>query len=385
MEELEELENKAYEKMIPFSKKIGVSMGIIAPIKREVLKKVRDISNELLNTLEVLSLELSDPTVIEATQIPQTLERNNVITTIPAGTRLLRTYPETVPPINGDIIFCNPSPLSNVQIRNRIVNTAVAVLNTTRELRLFNFIPISMLFGAQIKEGASKRGIFSDCCEYPVVKQFCIDNDYDGIVLTDQADYYSFKTNDFLPPELHYGTECRHKMNIIAKQDILYKRAFLAFDNVDGSVIPIGAIYPELIIIHNQKLSPIFPLIIEPLVPGQAPDGPVKVYSMKEAYCLDEFLELSTVPNLIPNMPVDPWLQIHNEELYPSFQIYQRHLKLNTNRELTVHVLPYLYERDFNIPQLDGVMNDLTKLYLTSGGMKKTKRNRKRNKKSSKK
>jgi len=344
MEDIEDLEVELYKTIYPFSKKIGETLG-------ETLRpRIRDISEEILFTLLEASRELTTPDEGFETVSPET-----VFITIPAGTNLFRTYPSKDEPIKGDIIFCNSSPLSNSQIRNPVsVNDSVAILRTTRDIRLINYIPISMLLGAQIKEGGNGRGLFSDCCEYPVVRNFCNRYGIDGIVLTDQADQYSFTENRYLPPELHVGTECRRKMNEIAIQDVFEKRAFMSFSITTVPSI-IGAIYPEFILcIKNSD----YPFVIDRMLP------------MALAYCNDSFLHQYTVPNLIPTNLSDNWFRIEGNLIYPTDELINRQYKLNNNKISETYVLPYLYDREQNIKVAYHFIELMIPLYL-SGGKRK--------------
>jgi hypothetical protein len=184
---------------------------------------------------------------------------------IPAGTPLFRTFVGRQAPVTRDILFCDPSPMGNIFIRNPgSTNNTMAVLRAKKPLRLLNFIPISMLFGCQVKSGKNcdiddgSRGFFANCFSYGIIKQFCQEMGFDGIILTDSADYYSYTKSKsitasdddvFVPPELYAGTPGRDKLDALM---VHHLKAGLAFPKFDGKSLDTydiqGAIYPEFIL-----------------------------------------------------------------------------------------------------------------------------------------
>jgi hypothetical protein len=331
---LDEIETELYGLLLsPFQSKVGeIKQKPGVKLSKKKIEKIRGISLELLETFKDITLDLCK----EDSDFKP-------VTIIPARTGLLRTYAEGDTVLKEGIVFCNSMPLSNVQIRNpKTVNDSVAIIQTTRELKLFNFILISMLFGAQIKEGNSKRGIFADCCELAVIRMFCEKHKYDGVILTDQADMYLFNDDQYLPKELHLGTECRAKMNARAIDDLVNKRSFLAF-GTNG--IGVGAIYPEFVIFNNGSLE-------------------VKsTYKMEKTYVLDKFLAINSVPDLIPKSDGD-WVVIEEGVLRPSQDIYARQKKIGEGLNSKIRVLPYYDSRDFSVRQAHDLALDFIKLYI---------------------
>jgi hypothetical protein len=332
-ENLDEIETEVCRLLTRFQTKIAVLRGAPQPGKKtnpSQLQKIRKISLDLLESFMYITLDIF------------TGEQFNPITTIPMSTKLLRTYPSADPVLKGDIIFCNSMPLSNVQIRNKVLNDTVAVLETIRPLNLFNFIPISMIFGAQIKEGNSQRGIFSDCCELSVIRDFCRKHRYDGIILTDQADMYLFNNNEFLPPELHTGTACRDAMNIKALEDLTKKNSFLVFD---GTGIGIGAMYPEFVIFDNEANKAV---TVE------------RDFLMKVAYCNPTFLNVNYVPKLIP-INGDTWVVDKMGLICASDSLLNRQKYIGTLGKS--RALPYLFDRRYSVVQARELANNFIEIY----------------------
>jgi len=358
-EELEGLdeEEMGYNKFL-----LGYLTKIGDRIKGDVKKDARQRSLQFLNALRSLSINLCKPD-----RDFTVLNMKNVVIEIPAETTLFRSYPRTHDPITNELVrpgmpsrptrpdnvlFCNSTPLSNFQIGNKTVNDTMAILVTQRPLRLFNFIPLSMLFGAQVKAGQNGRGIFADCCEYQVIMDFCREHNYDGIVQTDSADMYQFESNDRLDPSLHTGTPTRNAMNARVLEDLTTKRAFPSF-SVGMGINLVGAIYPEMALCDRDSVR------LE------------RRFAFEPAYANKIFMQSYTVPHLIPtNLSTsENWV---SERADKNFDISPTILKRNellsrARREAGaphVEPLPYLFDRRHTIKQALEYLTDLEKIYV---------------------
>jgi hypothetical protein len=239
-----------------------------------------------------------------------------------------------------------------------------------------------MLIGAQIKEGGNGRGLFSDCCEYPVIKQFCNKHEdpprekYDGIILTDNADTYLFSgdksiplesRNRLLPPELWADTQIRRNIDRIAMNDIIEGRAFPYLLN---SLIK-GAMYPEFVIIGDT--SEIFKILYT------APMSTAYTSGMIDAYTV----------NTIPHCGGFPWVIQPPIQVNPN--LISRQENINAVFGPTIIALPYLFNQDDNLFYHKSLIDSLVPLYITpnskraeEGGSKTKRYKRKRNTKKNK-
>jgi hypothetical protein len=187
---------------------------------------------------------------------------------VPAGTTLFRSYIRGQEPVKPEVTFCDPSPMGNLFIRNATANTEMAILTAKKDLKLINFIPISMLFGCQIKAGRGNdpettlRGLFSFCCPYALIRKFCEFAKVDGIILTDSVDYYAYtksksrdstEDNEYVPSNIYPDTPGRDRLDKLMEHHLKAGLAFPKFVTTIEDYDIQGAIYPEFIFANGTS------------------------------------------------------------------------------------------------------------------------------------
>ena len=332
--ELDAMEKENFRLLKQFSKKLGVQLG------KTKTRSIQDSSIAMLQILHELSYQMVSNGIIS--------ERHIIVNTKP-NQILFRTFPSGSEVLSGNVTFCNPTVLSNAQISNVKINDTIAKLTIKKRLRLFNFIPISMLFGAQLKAGKNERGLFADCCEYAVIEQFCNDNFYDGIVQIDQADTFRFNSNETLPEVLHtdyIDPSARELMNSIVLDNIIKNEAF---PSIEGNALD-GGIYPEIMLCGIKSLG----IEVESL------------YPFPIAYSNEKLLRICTLPGLIPNdIPGTELVRVidrGNKRVDINPELVQRHLRLNVDNETLISGLPYLSSRKTCIQYSNKVIKHLRRL-----------------------
>lgn len=336
--ELDAMEKENFRLLKRFSTKLGTQLG------EDIKKHIQKISLKLLQKLHDISTDMIAPE-------NHLLLKNQIIVTTPVDQVFFRTHPKDNVLSGSGPTFCNPTILSNAQIGNKTKNDVVSILKITKPLKLFNFIPISMIFGAQLKEGGNGRGLFSDCCEYSVVLEFCKKNGYDGFIQIDQADIFSFSANDRLPPELHTGTETRTLMNRVALDNIIANEAFAAIDTDINTLV--GAIYPEIVlcnVIDNIKIE--------------------KSATFENVYNSEKMLRHCTLPNLIPAISIDGAMVAQNPDgmINVNPLLIARHTALNIGDSPIIYALPYLHTRANSVRYSNLFINHLLQIFFDSDG-----------------
>lgn len=296
--------------------------------------------------------------------------------TVTEGTALYRTYNRSSlseHQIPNGIVFCNVSLLGNLFIRNPgEPNDTVAILTPTRDITLINFLPVSLLLGLQLKTGKGDsegaRGIFSACCEYKIITQFCREIGVDGIILSDHVDFYPITNSPDYSETFDTGIgsaidkSTRTRLDGIAIEDIIEKRAFPFFINNDNVS---GAIYPELIILNeHSKLS---------IKEGFGSIPMQEIYS--PAWC-----RTTPLTGLIPILNRVPFISRHKGAYVVSENIMERLAKAKAYIPKVSMCLPY-YGGDFMGIELDLIHKHLSILLKKKGGQK-SRRKSKRIKKS---